>query len=400
MQNEYRTVETQGIDATGTYYEVPHWMHLSFVTYDRPEEKRVYLSGLEDKTAPVQTSSWLDAYNIGANGFLRPHNFHQDSPMLSPVLKPKSPTSSFSAAGNKAATPGKAKLVQERGQARQLISGRNFRDILEACRPRLLGASAPSPLESLLFLKQFAKETKIAKKNDTEVPAKRTFTEGDIRLREWGAVDFSELPLQAIAKSSRGNSPSPSLLRMSVLNQPALKAETSQNSDDASPASSYASTPVSSAFGTSFDRVFWDYYDSPKTPGRALQIQRSPSFEFDSVSMEAGGESNEDSTGASDTASKSSLGAESDTNNTQKSRVEKLKQFMDAYDATVCSPHIQEKQMEPGEKSHWPDSVGLDHLAELANAPKKGVLTHARYVVFEYGIIHSITFLNLSLQSF
>jgi hypothetical protein len=133
LQNEYRTVEKQGLNASGAYYEVPHWMHLSFVIYDRPEEKRVYLSGLEEKTAPLQTCSWLDAYNIGANGFLRPQKFPQsilDNQYSSPKKKITSRTSSFSVLGNRAATPGKAKLVQEQGQARQLISGRKFRDIL------------------------------------------------------------------------------------------------------------------------------------------------------------------------------------------------------------------------------------------------------------------------------
>jgi hypothetical protein len=350
-------------------------MHLSFVTYDRPEEKRVYLSGLEDKTAPVQTSSWLDAYEIGANGFLRPHLFQQDVSPTSPVLKSQSPKSSFSAVGNKAATPGKAKVVQERGQARQLISGRNFRDILEACRPRVLGASLPSSLESLLSLKEFAIETKTARRNGTDPPSKRVFPHRDVRLKEWGTVDFSELPLHAMGKSSRGNSPSPSLLKMSIVNQSTMKPEKSQSSDDASNASSYGSTPVSSTYGTSFERVFWDYYDSPKTPG--LQIQKSPSFELDHRSIE--GETNEDSVVASDNASKSSIGGDSDTNQSQKSKVEKqaeyLKKFMDAYNTTVCTAHIQENSIELEEKPQWSESVALGQELEVAITPKSGILT-------------------------
>ena len=85
-------------------------MHLSFVIYDRPEEKRVYLSGLENKTTRVQRAHWLDSFDIGANGFLRPHEFEGSAldSQLQNSEKPK--MSSFSAAGNMAATPGKAKV--------------------------------------------------------------------------------------------------------------------------------------------------------------------------------------------------------------------------------------------------------------------------------------------------
>ncbi len=33
-QNDYQTVETRGVDANEAYYEIPHWMHLSFVSYE------------------------------------------------------------------------------------------------------------------------------------------------------------------------------------------------------------------------------------------------------------------------------------------------------------------------------------------------------------------------------
>jgi hypothetical protein len=353
-------------------------MHLSFVTYDRPEEKRVYLSGLEEETTPVQTNSWLDAYDIGANGFLRPQPFHQpEESQSSPVLKPQSPTSSFSAAGNKAATPGKAKLVQERGQARQLISGRNFRDILEASRPRMLGACIPSSLESLLQLKQLGLEAKTTKKNGKEHPRRKTIGDKDIRLKEWGSVDFSELPFPA----SRGNSPSPSLLKMAVLSQSAIRSEKSQNIDDASSASSYPT--ASSPYGTSFDRVFWDYYESPKTPGRAFQIQRSPSLEFDNSSTDYGNEMNEDSIIVSDNASRSSGGGESESNVSHRSKVERyveqLKKFMEAYDATVCSPTLQENSIDMGDKpTICSDTIVVSESDnEHSSTPKMGAFSQS-----------------------
>jgi hypothetical protein len=326
-------------------------MHLSFVTYDRPEERRVYLSGLEDKQKPIQTNSWLDGYDVGPNGFLRPHRYEQNEPSTSPLLTSHSPRSSFSLAGNKAATPGKASLVQERGQARQLISGRNFRDILEACRPRHLGASLPPPLESLLSLEQFALSIKSTKRADSIVPKKQVTLE-DVRLREWGTVDLGKLiRLQTSSRSSRSPSPSANILKMTGLSQSASKAEKSQSSDSGSPGSSFACSPLSSTYGASFDRVFWEYYDFPKPPGKVLQIQRSPSFQFDGLLIET--DRKDDFNTTSDTVSKSSIGGDSD--NSQNTNADKhlvqLRQFMEAHDARTCTHVPVNDNSISGEKS-------------------------------------------------
>lgn len=330
LQNEYRTVETEGVDASETYYEVPHWMHLSFVEYDRPEEKRVYLSGLEDKAAPVQTSSWFDSYDIGANGFLRPHLYQQDATPTNNELERIPSVSSFSAAGNKAATPGKAKVVQEHGQARQLISGRNFRDILEACRPRMLGASLPTPLQSLLSLKLYAMELNEAKKMGSHFPSIKRFVDVSIRLREWGTVDFSELPSQPVSKASRGNSPSPSgPFFFSAQNRIGSKGD---RNDEVSDASSYSSTPGSSKFGTSYDRLFWDSYESPKTPIRAFQIQRSASLDLDVSSRLASFENTANDEFATLPDNASALDKHTD----------QLKKLMDLHDSMICAPRTQE----------------------------------------------------------
>ncbi|KAL3920504.1 MAG: hypothetical protein SGILL_003231 [Bacillariaceae sp.] len=376
--NEYHVAESHGIDTGGKYYEVPHWMHLSFVTYDRPEEKKTYLSGLEDKKASVRNDVWLDGFHVGANGFLRPHNLNKFESNLSGASQ--SPRSSFSLVGNRAATPGKAKTVQEQGQARQLISGRSFRDILEASRPRKLGASLPSALESLIILKQFAIDTKLAKKNGMNPPGKKKFTEKEVRLREWGTIEFGEFtPLQAMSMSSRSPSPSTSILKMAGINPAMIKAERSQNSDEISPSSSFASSPISSTYGTSFDRVFWDYYDSPKTPGRALQIQRSPSFEL-LVSLEGDRETNHDDSIA--TSDKSSVGDDSDTSVSMKSKgdkhAEQLLKFMEGYDAIVCAPQAEDDVSVTGDKANRDDNAGVLDL-DVVTTPKAAGKRFDRY---------------------
>jgi len=382
--NEYRAAEKQGIDAGETYYEVPHWMHLSFVIYDRPEEKQVYLSGLEDKNTPLQSSSWLDAYDIRANGFLRPPKFRQNITQGTQSLNPKtSMNSSFSAVGNRAATPGKAKLIQEQGQARQLISGRKFRDILEACRPRELGASMPSALQSLLNLRDFARENEAEKNNGTAL-LKKPFKETDCRLREWGTVDFNDLTLHSRLKSSRSLSPSQILVRRSIKNQFMTNSDKSFSSnDESSGSSSFRSNSILSTHGTSSDRVFWDYYESPKTPMRAFEMQRSSSIELDelseSVFIDGGPGTTDDSTAVSDNMSKGSLGDDSASNLAVKSKSEKqadqLRKIMDSYNSMVCRPPIEEND-EIGEMNQWPDSLMFAPTTEpeLASTTKSGAL--------------------------
>jgi hypothetical protein len=342
-------------------------MHLSFVGYDRPEEKRVYLSGLEDKSTPVQTSTWLDSYDIGANGFLRPYLFQREVPLPKPDLKQMS---SFSAAGNKAATPGRAKVVQEYGQARQLISGRNFRDILEACRPRVLGASLPTPLESLLSLKQYAQEIDKAKESDTQFVARKRFNDVDVRLREWGTLDLNEFRVLPFPRESRGNSPIPSATYL--INPHKRVGSKSDKSDDAS----IASSPGSSKYGTSYDRLFWDYYEVPKTPTRAFHIQRSQSLEFDIASKRSYVEptTNEDFFAGSVHTSRRSTAGGSDMNLLQESESDRhteiLKKIMDSYDSLICAPHTQENG-EADDRSYHSDS-GITGESNLVSTLKSG----------------------------
>lgn len=355
-------------------------MHLSFVIYDRPEEKRVYLSGLESKTTRVQTGHWLDAYDIGANGFLRPNEFREPT-MDSQLLNSKKVnTSSFSAAGNMAATPGKAKVVQQQGQARQLISGRKFTDILEACRPRILGATIPSPLENLLTSRHFANGNRAAKGKDAkDVSVEKK----DSRLREWGTIDFSDFSLHSRLKATLG---SPGV-RRSIRNHSIIHSDRSSinSGDDGSHALSLGSksSSIVSAYGTSFDRVFWDYYESPNVPAKAFQMQRSASIEYDelgkSVVIDGGPGTTDDSSTISDNISKGSLGGDSETNLSVKSKIDRhtdhLKKIMDSYNTMVCqTPHDDDDEL--SERNQWHDSTMLSPEPEVARTMKGGGLVH------------------------
>lgn len=127
--NLYELAGTEDVDAAETYYEVPHWMNLSFASYDSDGIKTDGSRNQDpwDRDDCIINSAGL---LVGSNGFLLPRQnetAHEKS--RSPQLRPKS----FSAQGNAAASP---KKQSQLAQTRQLIAGREFLDILEACRPK------------------------------------------------------------------------------------------------------------------------------------------------------------------------------------------------------------------------------------------------------------------------
>jgi hypothetical protein len=258
------------------------------------------------------------------------------------------PTSSFSAVGNAAATPGRENNTEER----QLISGRNFRDILDACRPRVTGMRMSSVLVSLLKLHQLASDLERFRLSGAELKVKkRQSDDRNVPLREWGTVDFAEISLQSKSKSLvRGDSPSG---RKGPIEGAADKSE---ESDSGSNSSSFASH-VSSMFGISYDRLLWDHIDSPTTLNKTIQIQRSPSFEFDklqsTLSLDSITALSDDSVslGTSHTSSggKGSSVGDADWVDANASRlrasekhVESLRRMMEAHDANACAPLVSQ----------------------------------------------------------
>jgi hypothetical protein len=372
MQNEFRTVETRGVDTNESYYEVPHWMHLSFISYDREESQTGdHVEPANGASSKVLKNTGLDSYEVGPNGFLRPKpdpDSNDGKERISSLSKPKSPSSSFSAVGNIAATPVMAKSTQER----QLISGRDFRDILEACRPRVLGMRIPSSLLSILKLQKHADDLEKARLSGVQLkPKKSSRDDKHTPLREWGTVDFSEYLLHPKAKSSKNDSPT---FRKSPTEGSGYKSD---NSESGSNSSSFTSH-VSSMFGMSYDRVLWDHYDSPATATTAIQIQRSPSMEFDKLNtrlaLDAETAVSEDSMSLGTNASSSSGGkaspvegeadwfGDNDTNTSQLTKAEKhvetLRSLMEAHDIQVCAPQRSSKADATGDTNLTrPDSI-------------------------------------------
>lgn len=352
-QNEFRTVDTKGVDTSETYYEVPHWMHLSFVSYDREEHQLGDHIHQEDMISPKIMQNGLESFERGPNGFLRrkPDASAGPSATHHTTLKQRTHLSSFSALGNRAATPGKAKSQQER----QLISGRDFRDILEACRPRISGMGLPSSLVSLLKFHEFAQEKERARLEGVPFRPKSDFARNPqqkhAQIREWGTVHFNEFPMRPKPKSSLCDSPTSRRSHSDANNDKTDSSEAESN------ASSFMSH-VSSVFGMSYDRVLWDRYDSPvlhKTS--SFMIQRSQSLDLDNVAPNqgVGSESGAVDDLMSDGTDNASLGqassgdgdrewnqADNDTMTSHPSKQEKhvewLKKLMDAHDEQVWAP--------------------------------------------------------------
>eukprot|EP00934_Nitzschia_sp_Nitz4_P008548 Nitzschia sp. Nitz4//scaffold69_size99277//30083//34681//NITZ4_004627-RA/size99277-processed-gene-0.56-mRNA-1//1//CDS//3329556697//8538//frame0 len=345
--NEFQNVETKGVDASEMYYEVPHWMHLSFVSYDREEHQLGDYVNPEDAAAPTAKIDGLAAFDLGAHGFLKPKR--SSSPVGTKLNKKEArgsgpATSTFSALGNKAATPGRVKSHQER----QLISGREFRDILEACRPRHTSSKLPSALAAMLVLQHNDNHTVTSDSAFTPDQKREAQPDDNAQPPEWGAADFGEFFLRQKSLSVRSSSPttSPRALHPLLGDRPYDDSESGSNS------SSFVSH-VSSLLGISYDRLLWDQPDSPLIQRLLPQIQRSPSLEY--IPTGSNIHADTDSAGADDYGS---IGAystpknsdaqlfdmhqvdmETETTYTKNEKhAETLRQMMDSHDADVWRP--------------------------------------------------------------
>lgn len=354
-------------------------MHLSFISYDREETNTGGgKSNPQDDGGLKIKNEWYDFFEIGANGFLHP----KVDPNAANAAESK-PTSSFSAAGNLAATPGKKKSTQER----QLISGRDFRDILEACRPRMSGMRMPSALTSLLRLQQLVMTGESAQ---TQTKSNQRSTDKAKPLREWGAIDFSEMVLTPpMTRSTRGESP---------INRRSPSTVGNDGDGSESGSNSSMASHLSSLFGISYDRVLWEQYESPATKKKAIQIQRSPSLEFDTSShilrKDSDAARSQDSLSLdTDNVSRSSRGKspdlelewreenEGDESRASKhaKRVESLRKMMNAMDASSCATVVLKDDDATPEVAlqSVESNLNLFGESELSTTPRAGIITQS-----------------------
>mmetsp|Transcript_8359 Transcript_8359/g.17809 ORF Transcript_8359/g.17809 Transcript_8359/m.17809 type:complete len:2336 (+) Transcript_8359:221-7228(+) len=200
-QSSSSAEEIQGFDDWKTYFEVPHWMNLSFVRYDSTEEPMLYKDqhlNIEEKQEAQNDSEDIAHLWNASNGF----------------MSRKTASINYST---------KAEVTHagsEGSQYKHLISDRKFEDILQACRPRSrgeYGSGLPTPLSSLL-IKIYTNPSKLVdnsagyhhnqpwKDANSHVPRSATSTENagmnsphralhssHMRYLEWGAVNFDDI---------------------------------------------------------------------------------------------------------------------------------------------------------------------------------------------------------------
>ncbi len=179
--------EETWFDSLKTYFEIPHWMNLSFVEYDPDKNSPLVqtASDTADATAPTNL--------IGPNGFA--YLVNSSANVHTHSSRPSHRHALSVSQGN----------LGEMSEQRSLISCRDFEDIVEACRPRYRTYDSieglPSALRALLHKTSLMHSAVLvgAKRDEALDMHKREGINAFKRLEEksplaeWGAVDFDAI---------------------------------------------------------------------------------------------------------------------------------------------------------------------------------------------------------------
>ena len=156
------------------FFEIPHWMNLSFVCYDDEEELMLYK---HDPSSDSSNTTKEDGTNFQvwqtSNGFLnRTGSKSHDKVDLNVNVKSNS-------------------------HPRHMISERDFHNILQACRPRNRGEQvATLPVSLLTLMKKLSRNQAVSSKECfipelRQTSPKQTMSHlSSGKCLEWGAVNF------------------------------------------------------------------------------------------------------------------------------------------------------------------------------------------------------------------
>jgi hypothetical protein len=345
--NVYQSSDVNSFYVQEQYYEVPHWMHLSFVSYESDDTVVVdHLSEKDQSVGIKEELSKVDELKILPNGFLLPTNFKagdKSRSSSSTILG----LSSFSAIGNVAASPKRKKEVVSK--ERQLITGRDFRDILEACRPRD-ASKVPTPLRAILG--GFVVGRTAA-----------SFEHEHNEFKEWGTLDFNSLRGDLLSRTGRrtlslgqesdeermslysqsiGISPSRSGNLLSTAKHFQKEGDTPKSLDISSQSSSLASQISNTVLSVSYERQFNATRASSILP--SVQLLRSNSL--DRILDE--GDDNSDTAVSTDTSIDSSDDEESQTGDISiRELIRKKMRAFDAVALVAVSPQVADQRQEP-----------------------------------------------------
>ena len=292
--------------------EIPHWIHLSFVSYG--SENLVNLnpdSNLLGLSMPAEDETLLD---IGPNGFLRSRK--KTSPKKLMTRNSKEDLKTFTEHGNAAASP--AVKAVKRTQKRELAE-RDFRDVLEACRPRGAGLM-PKALKALLKIYAISRESN---KNDF---LEKTENENAEKIGEWNEVNMDGLTKTIVVTSlDKKDASSPIITSLSP-----PRVNDLDRQDGSSMQSSSYTSHYSSMLGASYERRFVIPGSSSKNGGS--RMQRSPSLEMEDSLLQSRTNSSERSAAGSSRSS-------DDSTEKEMFFVEAIRDYMQNHD--------RKKMMEP-----------------------------------------------------
>jgi hypothetical protein len=237
------------------FYEVPHWMHLSFVSYESDEAVFVdHLYDPKDSQRKEDTVSTLETgIDVAPNGFVLSSSYRKSPVVISsPLQQPLK------------------NLQIGKSSGRQLIDGRDFQDILEACRPRHAGA-IPSALLAVL---------RISNKANTSLTSDESIPLEDSNIEEWGTIKFESTPQSKIYNKPSAMDFTGSLNSRQLSTSPQLNTTTGSLSaiNVLNPTSSFESQ-INNAY-----RSFSDENMHAGTMDRTrsvAQLQRSASLTLD-----------------------------------------------------------------------------------------------------------------------
>ena len=316
--NDFKVVETDSVDTSESYFEVPHWMHLSFVGYESevfvPGE---YTNDEDDAKKAARVDENDTGLRVGANGFILSQN-KPKKPITLPVPSGKV---SFTAEANAAASPPRPnseKVVQER----QLIADRDFDDILQACRPRHTSASMPPALTSMLTMVERSKQ---AADDSSAHDGSVEEGESDRELPDWGSLDHpDERQDDSVGSLLASKLPQLGMAFPASPSSPVLSPRL-HDLERHSPVSSVGSSYLSNMrFGVSYDRSLTKHGSPSNMSG---QLQRAPSLELD-VNDDADSQSE---AGMSD-ASHSELSRDDGSKKKESRSITAIRRLMRAYD--------------------------------------------------------------------
>jgi hypothetical protein len=334
----------------GTYYEVPHWMHLSFVNYESEERFVAADVSLRSEEATPSFPE-IDGRPLFPNGFLLPRKKGRNhdrgevsgaSPQIRPAVAPSSTA---------------VKPTKVTPQERQLISGRDFNDILEACRPRN-SAILPSALKAVLQLYHPL---------DTHVTCETDATaESTDDMPEWGSIENDSITNSPTLHSHHrrvvalGQEPG---VDLSPGFGPLPAPEGSPDGElleKGSAASSYASQH-SSGIGVSYDRPFVSNKGSPSLTGVQVQKSTSLDFHFDD-DIDQTSESDNSESGSSAGSSFERRRVDREKRQTEKF-IASLKQKMREYNAKLVVETPKVNPPPEDTKPQAPASFGVSSLS-------------------------------------